>query len=61
MNKQAHRRHDISDRVWGKIKGYLPGATGKVGRPAMDNRLFINAVLWIGVYFFMRSFRRRIL
>ena len=47
MAKQAHRRHDIADRVWDKIKGYLPGRTGEVGRPAMDNRNFINAVLWI--------------
>ena len=43
----AHRRHDISDRVWDKIKDKLPGGAGKVGRRASDNRLFINAVLWI--------------
>ena len=47
MNKQAHRRHDISDRVWDKIEKYLPGGVGKVGRPAEDNRTFINAVLWV--------------
>jgi transposase len=47
MRQQAHRRHDISDRVWNRIKRYLPGSTGKVGRPATDNRTFINAVLWI--------------
>ena len=43
----AHRRHDISDDFWNKIKGYLPGAKGSVGRPADDNRLFVNAVFWI--------------
>lgn len=43
----AHRRHDISDDFWSKIKEYLPGAKGSVGRPANDNRLFVNAVFWI--------------
>ena len=47
MTKQSHRRHDITDRIWDIIKNYLPGATGKVGRPATNNRNFINAVLWI--------------
>jgi len=47
MNKQAHRRHDISNQIWEKIRAYLPGSRGKVGRPATDNRLFINAVLWV--------------
>ncbi len=43
----AHRRHDLSDRVWGCLKPHLPGAEGKVGRPAFDNRRFLNAVFWI--------------
>ena len=43
----AHRRHDISDRVWELLEPLLPGGTGSVGRPASDNRLFINAVFWI--------------
>lgn len=43
----AHRRHDISDEIWDKIKNKLPGREGKVGRQAEDNRLFINAVLWV--------------
>ena len=42
MNQAAHRRHDISDKNWNAIKEKLPGATGKVGRPSYDNRLFIN-------------------
>jgi transposase len=42
-----HRRHDISDEVWQKIFIYLPGSNGFRGRPAQDNRLFINAVFWI--------------
>ena len=47
MNQMPHRRHDISDEIWDKIKGYLPGSKGSVGRPATDNREFINSVLWI--------------
>ena len=43
----AHRRHDISDRVWENIQAHLPGKKGGVGRPAGDNRLFVNAVFWI--------------
>ena len=43
----AHRRHDISDRVWSVLEPHLPGKVGSVGRPSSDNRLFINAVFWI--------------
>jgi transposase len=43
----AHRRHDISDRVWEKIAPHLPGQRGSWGGIAEDNRLFINAVFWI--------------
>lgn len=44
---QSHRRHDISDKAWNILSPHLPGKTGSVGRPATDNRLFINAVFWI--------------
>jgi transposase len=47
MPSPSHRRHDISDRFWEKIKDYLPGGPGKVGRHADNNRLFLNAVFWI--------------
>jgi len=43
----AHRRHDISDELWNKISHYLPGAKGKWGGVAQDNRSFVNAVIWI--------------
>ena len=43
----AHRRHDISDRARETIAPHLSGGPGKVGRPAEDNRRFINAVFWI--------------
>ena len=40
----AHCRHDISDRAWETIAPHPSGGPGKVGRPAEDNRRFINAV-----------------
>ena len=44
---QAHRRHDISDETWALLEPHLPGRAGSWGGKARDNRLFINAVLWI--------------
>lgn len=41
------RRHEISDEQWTRIKHLLPGKPGDPGRRAKNNRLFINAVLWI--------------
>ena len=42
------RRHAISDEQWDRIKDLLPGRPGIRGRTAADNRLFVDAVLWIG-------------
>ena len=47
----AYHRHDVSDRAWNILPPLLPGGSGKVGRPAQDNRRFIKAafrVLCIG-------------
>lgn len=44
---KAHRRHDISDKIWNLLSPHLPGTSGSVGRPASDSRLFLNAVFWI--------------
>ncbi len=41
-------RHAISDEDWGRIKDLLPGKPGDPGVTAKDNRLFVDAVLWIG-------------
>ena len=43
----AYRRHDISDRAWETLEPLLPGGPGKVGRPAQNNRRFINGVFWV--------------
>lgn len=47
MQDLAHRRHDISERLWDKLEPLLPGRKGGWGSVAKDNRLFINAVFWI--------------
>ena len=37
----------MSDEQWEKIKGGLPGKPGDWGGVAVDNRLFVDAVLWV--------------
>ena len=43
----AHRRHDISDKVWEFLEPHLPGREAIRGVTARDNRNFRNAVFWI--------------
>ena len=55
MMTAVHRRHDpvssagqaTSDQVWERLGPLLPGNGDNRGRPARDNRLFLNAVFWI--------------
>jgi transposase len=37
----------MSDEQWRRIEQMLPGKPGDVGRSGADNRLFVEAVLWI--------------
>lgn len=46
-NKTMLHRHDISDKLWEKLKDRIPGSEGKPGRKGSDNRKFLNAVFWI--------------
>ena len=39
--------YEISDEKWAVLEPLLPGQRGQWGGIAKDNRLFINAVLWI--------------
>ena len=41
------RRYEITDQQWQRVAHLLPGKPGDVGRSAVDNRLFINGVLWM--------------
>ena len=38
------RRFELSDEQWGRVEGLLPGRPGRSGD---NNRLFLDAVLWI--------------
>ena len=40
------RRYGLSDAQWERIKDLLPGRAGHAGRPASNNRLFVEAVLY---------------
>ena len=37
----------VADSIWERIKSFLPGKAGDCGVTAKDNRLFVEAVLWI--------------
>lgn len=37
----------LRDDPWRRIESLLPGKAGDPGHTAMDNRLFVDAVLWI--------------
>jgi transposase len=47
MEGSGLRRHEIKDEDWERIADLLPGQPGQPGVTAKDNRLFLNAVLWI--------------
>ena len=37
----------LTGAQWGRIVPLLPGKAGHRGRTAVDNRLFVDAVLWL--------------
>jgi putative transposase len=41
------RRYELTEAQWQTIAPILPGKKSDPGRTAQDNRLFVNAVLWI--------------
>ena len=41
------KRYELSHEQWEKIEGLLPGRIGTAGARALDNRNFVNGVLWI--------------
>ena len=38
-------RYELSEAQWRRLEPLLPGRLGMVGRPAEDNRRFVNGVL----------------
>lgn len=42
------RRYELTDQEWQRISSLLPSETsGKPGRPSKDNRLMLNAMIWL--------------
>jgi putative transposase len=41
------RRHELSDEQWVQIEPLLPGRKGDPGRSGENNRLFVDAVVWL--------------
>lgn len=42
------RRYELTDQEWNRIKDLLPPEkSGKRGRPSKDNRMILNALVWI--------------
>jgi transposase len=41
------KRYELNDQQWARIANLLPGKKGDPGRTGKDNRLFVNAVLWV--------------
>jgi transposase len=40
-------RYELNERQWSRIQDLLPGRKESVGRTAVDNRVFVNGVLWV--------------
>ncbi len=40
-------RQELSDSVWARIEPHLPGKESDPGRSGRDNRLFVEAILWL--------------
>ena len=41
------KRYELSTQQWTQIKDLLPGKVSDRGRTAVDNRNFVNGVLWV--------------
>jgi len=37
----------LSDEQWARVAPLLPGKSGDPGRSGADNRLFVEAILWV--------------
>ncbi len=43
----SYHKH-LKEEQWDRISGALPGKKGDVGRSSVDNRRFVEGVIWIG-------------
>ena len=40
-------RQELSDSIWARKEPHLPGKVTDLGRTGRDNRLFVEAILWL--------------
>src|SRR5262249_22649068 len=40
-------RHRLTDEQWSRIEHLVPGKPGDPGRSGKDNRLFVDAIVWM--------------
>ena len=40
-------RHRLTDEQWRRIEHLIPGKPGDPGRSGKDNRLFVDAIVWM--------------
>jgi putative transposase len=40
-------RHRLTDAQWSRIEDLIPGKPGDPGRTGNDNRLFLDAIVWM--------------
>jgi transposase len=43
----APKRYELSEKQWVRIGPLIAGKASDPGRTGTDNRLFVNAVLWV--------------
>lgn len=43
----APKRYELSEKQWIRINPLIAGKASDPGRTGADNRLFVNAVLWV--------------
>lgn len=43
----APKRYELSEKQWVRISPLIAGKASDPGRTGTDNRLFVNAVLWV--------------
>ena len=41
----ANKRYELTEEQWNRVKDLIPRS--KMGRPPKDNRLMLNAMLWL--------------
>jgi transposase len=46
VKESAVSRGDLTDKEWNLLEPMLPPERGREGRPANDNRIILNGILW---------------